>query len=85
MGRIGTCWFLVHKQNRKHRLINVAMHMNSITIQDAIIPPLADEFAKDFAGQQVSSYFDFFSSYDQISLVKTSQDMTTMVTPFGLL
>ena len=43
-------WFLVRKQNGKHRLINAAMHMNSITIRDAMIPLLADEFAEDFVG-----------------------------------
>ena len=43
-------WFLVHKQNRKHRLINVAMYINSITIWDTMIPPLANEFTKDFVG-----------------------------------
>ena len=78
-------WFLVRKQNGKYRIINAAMHMNAVTIRDAMIPPSADDFAEDFAGQQVSSYFDFFSGYDQIPLAKTSRDMTAMVTPFGLL
>jgi UDP-N-acetyl-D-mannosaminuronate dehydrogenase len=57
-------WFLVKKKENKYRLINVAMKMNSVTIRDAYLLPLVDEFLEEFAGYAIASLIDFFSGYD---------------------
>jgi hypothetical protein len=78
-------WFLVKKKTGGHRLINSATEMNSVTIRDAILPPNADEFAKDLARRPISTLLDFLLGYDQITLHKNSRDITAIQTPFGLL
>jgi hypothetical protein len=43
-------WFLVAKKLAStYKLINAAMKMNSITLQDANMPLLVDEFLEEFA------------------------------------
>jgi hypothetical protein len=78
-------WFLVKKKNGKHRFINSAVHMNRVTIRDALIPPNVDEFAEDVAGRPLVSLVDIFSGYDNITLHEESRDMTAVQTPLGLL
>lgn len=78
-------WFLVSKKDKGLRLINSATKLNGVTIRDAYLPPGADEFSEDFAMCKMLSLLDFFSGYDQITLAKESRDMTTFMTPLGLL
>jgi hypothetical protein len=59
--------------------------MNSVTIRNAMLPPNADEFAKDLARRPMSTLLDFLLGYDQITLHKNSRDMTVIQTPLGLL
>jgi hypothetical protein len=40
------------------------MKMNSVTIRDAYLLPLVDEFLEEFAGYAIASLIDFFSGYD---------------------
>src|SRR5436190_21431643 len=78
-------WFLAKKKNGKYRIINAAMEYNKHTIRDANLPPLADDFAEEFAGCQLTSLIDFFSGYDQVPLDVKSRDLTAFHTPLGLL
>lgn len=78
-------WFLVKKKNGKYRLINSATNINRVTIKDANLPPIADEFSEEFAGRAIGSYLDFFSGYDQMELDKLSRDLTAIMTDLGLL
>jgi hypothetical protein len=57
-------WFIIKKKNGKYRLINSATLINGVTIRDANLPPVADEFAEEFAGRVIGSYLDWFSGYD---------------------
>src|SRR5204862_620610 len=61
------------------------MEYNKHTIQDANLPPSADDFAEEFMGCQLNSLFNFFSGYDQFLLDVKSRDLTTYHTPLGLL
>jgi hypothetical protein len=79
-------WFLVgKKQTGKYRMVNAAMMINKVTKRDANMPPIADEFAEEFAGMAMASLVDLFSGYDQIELHKDDRDLTAIQTPLGLL
>jgi RNase H-like domain found in reverse transcriptase/Integrase zinc binding domain/Reverse transcriptase (RNA-dependent DNA polymerase) len=79
-------WFLVKKKSGKYRMVNAAMEINRVTIRDANLPPVADEFAEEFAGMHMTSLIDFFSGYDQVELAKESRDLTAFMAPgLGLL
>jgi hypothetical protein len=78
-------WFLVEKKQKKtFRLILPCNKMNAVTIRDANVPPMADEFSERFAGCLIITVADFFSGYDQIVLHENSRDMTSFPTPLGL-
>ncbi len=79
-------WFLVRKsQKEKYRLINAAMHINKVTIQDAMIPPNIEQFVEKFSSLSTISLVDMQSGYDQIALEKESHDITGFMTILGLL
>lgn len=79
-------WFLVKKkQAGQYRMVNAAMFLNKVTVRDATLPPIADEFAERFAGMILLTLADFFSGYDQIELHILDRDMTAFMTPLGLL
>jgi hypothetical protein len=66
------------------RLISNAQHVNAVTIQDANVPPNANNFSKKYAGCKIVSIMDFFSRYDHITLHPDSRDMFAFQTPIGL-
>jgi len=78
-------WFVVEKKNKQHRLVNSATNINKVTIKDANLPPVPDEFAEEFAGRVIGSYLDWFSGYDQLELDKLCRDLTAIMTDLGLL
>ena len=78
-------FFLVQKKDGQFRLINSATLMNKHTIRDSLIPPGCDEFSADFAMCKMLSLLDFFSGYDQMELAEVSRDLTSFMTPIGLL
>ncbi|KAI8671752.1 hypothetical protein NCS57_00651300 [Fusarium keratoplasticum] len=78
-------FFLVQKKDGQFRLINSATLMNKHTIRDSLIPPGCDEFSADFAMCRMLSLLDFFSGYDQMELAEVSRDLTSFMTPIGLL
>jgi hypothetical protein len=51
-------WFIVKKKNGKYRLINSATLINGVTIRDANLPLIANEFIEEFAGRVIGSYLD---------------------------
>jgi hypothetical protein len=78
-------FMLVAKKDGGIRLINSATRINRVTIRDSLSPPGTEEFSADVAMCQMLSLLDFFSGYDQVSLAKESRDLTTFMTPLGLL
>jgi hypothetical protein len=79
-------YFLVKKKAPgQYRLIASVTKQNSVTIRDAGLPPIIDEFSERFAGQAVSSLLDFFAGYEQVSLAPESRDATAIDTEQGLM
>lgn len=78
-------WFLVEKKDGGHRVINSAVHINAVTIRDAMLPPDVEEFAEHVSGRPLISLTDIFSGFDNNGLHKESRDMTAIATPLGLL
>jgi hypothetical protein len=67
--------FLVKKKDGKHRLINAAIYINKVTIRDANLPLVVDEFVERYAGSAMVSIIDLHSSYDQVPLDEGSRDL----------
>ena len=79
-------WFIVGKKEKgKYRLINAALNMNKVTIQDANLPPSVDEFLEDFTGCANASLVDFFLGYNQVKLAAMFRDLTAFMMLLGLL
>ena len=73
------------KKNGKIRIVHDLQHLNKVTIRDAGVPPILDDFVEPFAGHQCYTIFDLFSGFDARSLHPDSQDLTSFMTPLGLL
>jgi hypothetical protein len=58
-------WFLVAKKEvGEYRLINTVIKMNKVTLRDANLPPLINEFSEEFISCITASLVDFFSGYN---------------------
>jgi hypothetical protein len=57
-------WFLVKKKNGIYRIINVAIVINTVTVRDINLPPVADDFAEEFTGIYITFLVNFLSGYD---------------------
>ena len=78
-------YFLTAKKKPgEWRFINDLQPMNRVIICDAGMSPTVDEFSEDFAECQITSSFDFYSFYYQISLAMESRDLTAVLSPVGL-
>ena len=78
--------FLVAKKLAStYKLINAAIKMNFITLQDANMPLLVNKFLEEFAKYQCASLIDFFSRYNQLTLNVKSKDIIAFITPLSLL
>jgi hypothetical protein len=78
-------WFCIMKKNGKLRLVYSLQKLNSITIRDAGLPPILDEFVEPFAGSQCYTVMDMCSGFDARKLHPKSRDLTAVSTPLGLL
>ncbi len=79
-------WYLVNKSTPgKYRLVNIAVQLHQITIQDANLPLSTHEFFEEFAGCTISFFIDFFSGYDQVKLAEKFRDLTIFITTLGLM
>ena len=77
-------WFTVPKKDGSLRFIQDLQPVNKVTIRNAGIGPIVDEFAEAFAGRAIYSMGDLYSGYDQFQLAIDSRNITTMKTPIGL-
>ena len=58
-------YFLVTKKKLgDYRIINATMNINRVTIRDANLPPLLDDFSKEFTKMYVLSLINWFFRYD---------------------
>lgn len=78
-------WFCVVKKNGKLRIVHDLQVLNSVTIRDAGLPPVMDDFVEPFAGRQCYTVFDLFWGFDARKVEPSSRDLTSFLTPLGLL
>ena len=73
-------WFLINKKiKNKYRLINVAMNMNEIIIQDVNLLSNVEKFSKEFARMCVTFLIDFFFEYNQMILIEKFRNLTAFI------
>jgi hypothetical protein len=78
-------WFCVLKKNGKLRIVHDLQPLNKVTIRDAGLPPIVDDFIEPFAGRQCYTVFDLFWGFDARKVHPQSRDLTAFLTPLGLL
>jgi len=78
-------WFVVLKKNGKIRIVHDLQPLNKITIRDAGMLPIVDDFVEGFAGHQCYTVFDLFWGFDARKIHPKSRDLTAFMTPLGLL
>jgi len=78
-------WFCVLKKSGKLRIVHDLQPLNAITIRDAGLPPIVDDFIEPFAGRQCYTVFDLFWGFDARKVHPASRDLTAFLTPLGLL
>jgi len=78
-------WFCVLKKNGKLRLVHDLQSLNKISIQDAGLIPIVDDFVESFAGAQCYTIFDLFWGFNAHKMHPDSRDLTAFLTPLGLL
>jgi hypothetical protein len=78
-------WFVVQKKNGKLRIVHDLQPLNKVTIRDAGMLPVLDDFVESFAGRQCYTVFDLFWGFDARKIHPRSRDLTAFMTPLGLL
>jgi hypothetical protein len=78
-------WFVVLKKNGKLRIVHDLQPLNGITIRDAGMLPIVDDFVDGFAGRQCYTVFDLFWGFDARKIHPKSRGLTAFMTPLGLL
>ena len=66
-------------------MINAIINMNEIIIRDVNLSFNVEKFLKKFANMLIMSLIDFFSDYDQITLVEKCRNLTIFMILFELL
>jgi hypothetical protein len=59
--------------------------LNAVSVRDAGLPPILDEFVEPFSGRQCYTVFDMLSGYDARRIHPSSRELTAFWTPLGLL
>jgi transposase InsO family protein len=78
-------WFCILKKDGKLRIVHDLQPLNAITIRDAGLPPILDEFVEPFAGRQCYTVFDLLWGFDARKVHPSSRDLTAFMSPLGLL
>ena len=78
-------WFVVPKKNGKLRIVHDLQPLNGVTIRDAGMVPIIDDFVEGFAGRQCYTVFDLFWGFDARKIHPKSRGLTAFMTPLGLL
>lgn len=78
-------WFCVLKKNGKLRIVHDLQPLNRVTIRDAGLPPVIDDFVEPFGGRMCYTVFDLFWGFDARKVAPASRDLTSFKTPLGLL
>jgi transposase InsO family protein len=76
-------WFCVLKKNGSLRIVHDLQPLNAVSIRDAGIPPVLDDFVEPFAGRSIYTVFDLYWGYDARKVDPSSRDLTTFQSPIG--
>jgi len=76
---------MVQKKTGKLRIVHDLQPLNTVTIRDAGMLPIMDNFVEGFAGRQCYTVFNLFWGFDAQKIHPKSQDLTAFSTPLGLL
>jgi hypothetical protein len=60
------------KKSEKLHIVHDLQPLNAITIQDAGLPPIVDDFIEPFTGRQCYTVFDLFWGFDAHKIHPTS-------------
>lgn len=78
-------WFCVLKKNGNLRIVHDLQPLNGVTIREAGVPPILDEFVEGFTGRVIFSVLDMYWGFHARMLEPESRDLTSFMTPLGLL
>ncbi|ETW86497.1 hypothetical protein HETIRDRAFT_307698, partial [Heterobasidion irregulare TC 32-1] len=78
-------WFCVVKKNGKLRIVHDLQPLNKVSIRDAGLPPIINDFVTPYAGCPCNTVFDLFWGFDARKVHPASRDLTAFQTPLGLL
>ena len=78
-------WFCVPKKNGTLRLVHDLQPLNAVTIRNAAVPPLVDQFVEGIAAHSCYSMLDLLVGYDHRTLDVASRDLTSFQSPLGTL
>ena len=76
---------MVKKANEKWRMCVEFTNLNKACPKDSYLFPRIDTLVDSMARNQLLSFMDAFSSYNQIKMEKTDQEKTSFMTSQGLL
>ena len=76
-------WFCVKKKSGVLRLVHDLQPLNTVTICNSRVPPIADQIIESMAGHSCYSMLDLFIGYDHRTLDISSCDLTTIQSPIG--
>jgi hypothetical protein len=75
--------FTVAKKDGKIQIVHDLQKLNPVTIKDAGLPPLIEQFAESYARKSIYTLMDIYVGYDHRILGEASCDLTTFQTPIG--
>lgn len=76
-------WFAVPKKDGRWRIVHSLERLNAVTIRDAGVPPVIEEFIEDLVGRSIYGLLDIFGGYDERELHEESRPLTAFQTPLG--
>lgn len=76
-------WFCTVKKDGSLRIVHDLQPLNAVSIRDAGLPPILDDFVEPFAGCQIYTVFDLYWGYDARKVALQSRDLTTFQSPIG--
>ena len=76
-------WFCVIKKNGELRIVHDLQKLNGVSVKDAGVPPILEEFVEAYAGRSIYTVLDMYWGFHARMLDVESRDMTAFQTPLG--
>ena len=73
------------KKNGKLRIVHDLQPLNKVTIWDAGLSPIVNDFVEPFAARACTMVFDLFWGFDKRKVHPDSRDLTAFLTLLGAL